>query len=214
MAMPFPLPTISPSLDPNAIQYTQGDGILRGASEALGLAQRCSADMLKATQNAFADASLSLAGQNTKAAIDSQHAARPGLQACDLANERLTREIRRIEEATSGPPSTDDIRVEHRLSEIRRALAAMQPAARNKAISEAIADNDEEALAAVLGAPRVTTGLTRDELTQIQARYRQTFKKDEAARLADLQKAQSALLRGRKILADAAQKCALTVVPN
>jgi hypothetical protein len=118
----------------------------------------------------------------------------------DAARERAKREIERLEAETSGPPEPKHVSGSMLEAEIRSALAAMKPADRAKALSEAVEQGDDLVLGAALRGPRLLTGLGAAERDMLRHKWRARHFPAEIERAQRLKAAVADLDRGGTLL--------------
>lgn len=117
--------------------------------------------------------------------------------ALDAARAQLVAAADQLQAQIAAPPLNPAAAAAE--AEIRSGLRALRPAARAKAVAEALAADDLLVVGAALRLP-LAAGLTADERGVLQATYQGRFHPSEVARLARLQRAVGVVERASQSL--------------
>jgi hypothetical protein len=201
---PPKLTSISPALDPRAIEHFNPpardgpDAMIEHMASAVATAQKAAVSALDIAMALKADINLPDAAKHRRVRDDCRSAIARGLTAIDAAMQRYVTESERIRATISAPPKPTLVPDLMIMQAIMNRLPAMKPADRKQAFAAALAKGDTTTLSAILHAPQILTGMSDGEIRMMQASYAKANFPAEVEKLARWGKASDALVRAHR----------------
>jgi len=165
------------------------DNIVSRLSVAVGAARLAAEKAQRVAEAIMANEFWTVAARH-KAVQDKCHRiTEPVLSTLDNALAACRKEIETLTTKTAGPPRPQDAAGYFLASEVRQRLASLSNEDREAAFAQALADEDEAALGAVLVGSPMLSGITKARQQMLRAAWQKQRFAPELARIERLQKA-------------------------
>jgi len=165
------------------------DPIISRLADTVQVARLAAERSTRVAEAIFENVMMTVPARHRETKAKTWRIVQPVLLDLDSAFGATRRELERLEDATKGPRRLLDAGSNYLEHEVRQRLATMAPNDRAKAVSQALTDDDEMVLSAILNAPPMLTSMSATEHQMLRAQWRKRKWGDEIDRIGRLQKA-------------------------
>ena len=183
---------ISPSIHESAItrhMKDDTDNVLNALHDGVKLAREMCTKAASTTEAVMANRLETEAQRHRKAREAGFALLERATKSLDAAMTAAQSEIKTINERVSGPPQSKDVIVEQRQRELRERLAQLPKERQTAILFEAVANGDDNLVAAVLHVPNWMLALSKPELDLVRLRWAQRKYPQDLDRLERIEKA-------------------------
>lgn len=195
------VPEPSPSMDERALgDFDPNDILLQFAHETLKAVRVAAQGCTAACRAIHADTSVSEGGRHVAASEFSFKLSQRALPLVDRANGKFSAEIARLETKIKAPPIDTTIRAVQLATELRLFLRDASQDDRRREITRSLESGDDQTMSAILSGPAMLSGLSPADVEVYRTVWQRKRFPNEVARIAQLERAGSAVNLGGTLL--------------